>query len=919
MNVLSQDTARQFLANATPKILYDCFMKGIELQQLETDHNLLSENIEATSHTLIARAKGLEQLKEQEAEAQKMYEETHRAREAQEELDLMKNQMAWIQVRDEERIRDEAEERLSREQENLVTLTTNLAESTESEREIREEMSNVQEKINLMTTAERDPIESRLEEAKRKQASITAGINIIQREIRECHDQIKSQDNTIAATQEAIEKERTALAENEAGVAKRRLEEQRDRLLTLKDQVAEETANIDLQYTDVQDQITSKESDLVAARSDKEASSRLVDSLNDRLDGLRRSSQNVLLAFDQNMERLVRAIDNHDRNGRWRQKPIGPLGRTMRLKYKEWSDIVENFWGRQINGFLVTDYEDKRLLLKLIEENRVRNCPVIHGSDKQFTPDEPDEKYLTVLRAIEWQDDRVRRQLIISNRPEGQLLIRNRQEAELTMDPMNPPRHAHRAFAIDPVDPTRGFAIGGGPRGASTQTALGPYRHAKRLTVNSEADLHKCQALLAEAQEAVRSHTECIRILEKTIRELEGKKNGFNNRRNELKNLAQRYSKELSKVRDDLDVTQAVDEGVLSGLQDTLVAAEEAKRITISQYQELQASKRKSTADLNDSKKIIDDINAEIETFEEKLQKLAPRYEALETDLKVLHGRKSHYERQFEERQKKVQDCESRLVTLQRRVEDYTGQASLLCQTRPEIEDRETPQRLERRLDDKQKAIKRIESQYQGMTVTDIAIRLQEAREKLAEASSEIDELQSLTTELRAALEVRQRSRKQFQKFICMRAKNNFVRHLGERDFLGKLSFDHKTRELHTHVTPADVKANMKGKDKKRSSDNKALSGGEKSFTTICLLLSIWEAMGCPIRALDEFDVFMDSVNRGISMRMMIDSANDSVDKQFIVITPLDMGGVKPTETTKIHRLKNPNRGVNAQLIASQA
>jgi len=30
------------------------------------------------------------------------------------------------------------------------------------------------------------------------------------------------------------------------------------------------------------------------------------------------------------------------------------------------------------------------------------------------------------------------------------------------------------------------------------------------------------------------------------------------------------------------------------------------------------------------------------------------------------------------------------------------------------------------------------------------------------------------------------------------------------------------------------------------------LSGGEKSFSTICLLLSLWEAMGAPIRCLDE-------------------------------------------------------------------
>ena len=35
----------------------------------------------------------------------------------------------------------------------------------------------------------------------------------------------------------------------------------------------------------------------------------------------------------------------------------------------------------------------------------------------------------------------------------------------------------------------------------------------------------------------------------------------------------------------------------------------------------------------------------------------------------------------------------------------------------------------------------------------------------------------------------------------------------------------------------------------------KTLSGGEKSFSQICLLLSLWEAMGSPIRCLDELYV----------------------------------------------------------------
>jgi structural maintenance of chromosomes protein 6 len=82
------------------------------------------------------------------------------------------------------------------------------------------------------------------------------------------------------------------------------------------------------------------------------------------------------------------------------------------------------------------------------------------------------------------------------------------------------------------------------------------------------------------------------------------------------------------------------------------------------------------------------------------------------------------------------------------------------------------------------------------------------------------------------------------------------------RGYFGKVLFDHQKETLslkvglHFHQqvkvlnTPkvrTDDQIRTQGI---RDKDPKSLSGGEKSFSTICLLLSLWEAIGCPLRCL---------------------------------------------------------------------
>jgi len=126
---------------------------------------------------------------------------------------------------------------------------------------------------------------------------------------------------------------------------------------------------------------------------------------------------------------------------------------------------------------------------------------------------------------------------------------------------------------------------------------------------------------------------------------------------------------------------------------------------------------------------------------------------------------------------------------------------------------------------------------------------------------------------------------------------------LSERQFRGQINIDHAQKELDIQVQPDITRKSDKGRQ------TKTLSGGEKSFSTICLLLSLWDAMGSPIRCLDEFDVFMDNVNRDVSMKMMIHAARRAVSRQFILITPQSMGNVPLDTDVKIHKMRDPERG----------
>ena len=67
--------------------------------------------------------------------------------------------------------------------------------------------------------------------------------------------------------------------------------------------------------------------------------------------------------------------------------------------------------------------------------------------------------------------------------------------------------------------------------------------------------------------------------------------------------------------------------------------------------------------------------------------------------------------------------------------------------------------------------------------------------------------------------------------------------------------------------------------------------------------LALGDSTESPLRAMDEFDVFMDAVNRRISMEALLEFARANA-RQFIFLTPHDVSNAVGGPGVKVQTLQ---------------
>lgn len=127
------------------------------------------------------------------------------------------------------------------------------------------------------------------------------------------------------------------------------------------------------------------------------------------------------------------------------------------------------------------------------------------------------------------------------------------------------------------------------------------------------------------------------------------------------------------------------------------------------------------------------------------------------------------------------------------------------------------------------------------------------------------------------------------------RMSTRFRELLAQQSYHGDLKVDYAKCTLDLEINPRDG-GTVQG--------TKSLSGGERSFSTVAFLLSIWSCIEHPFFLLDEYDVFTDGSNRELMTRMLIQEAMAKPHNQYMFLTPQDVSHlIKPSADLEVFKM----------------
>ncbi|XP_041357126.1 structural maintenance of chromosomes protein 6-like isoform X2 [Gigantopelta aegis] len=886
--ILNQETSRNFLNSKSPKDKYMFFLKATQLEQMRIDYSAANEQKAITMEIISQKEKTLPSLEREVLEWEQKFKALDALEELRDKVKKLKHEMAWAFVCEKEKGLDPLVKKLQQEDNRMPKFVSKAEEAKKKVEETTEKHKHIEEQIRVVTE-ELKALEPLISEAKQEVKKNKEKTKKAEMDVRKAEKEVRTATRDRNQVLERI-KELKQSAQHD--YEKDRLERE-EKISALEERLQ----SLDAQQKVTQHQqeqfhsaVSKYKTDLYNLRRDEQGMQQNINQIKTQLQTLNAAKGNRLKRFGAYIPNVLKKIDEFTQKGLFHKKPKGPIGACFQLKNPQFALAVETCLRSLLYSFCCTDYHDEKVLQEIFEKtNKDGPRPAIivskfHDRIHDVSRFKARSKHPTVLDMIDVDDPVVANILIDQRGIESVILIGDNKEARKLMQ-HSPPQNCREAFTK-----------------AGDQLFSSPtFRY-----YSSNSD--KANLLMANVEDEIVNLQNDLRNMEKEYEALQQSSHKLNEeiRKNSLEE--KRCETQIMKIGDAM-MKLGCEISDLKSVEDPAPIDVTTLEEEVEHYTEQITTLEERTGSTKEMymryKAELDQSEVAFKQVEERLKAKTDIAEPLEeeeghtrNEIELAKSHRKHYESKLKDHQKLVNDLKKKVEEFKEEIESDILKATQICAER--IKTRRTAQNLESEINQIHKRIK-AEEKSRG-NPEEITRKYHETQEVFKKIRVEVNHLCKFLEHLEKVMVHRQHQYNEFRRLIGLRAKYFFIVLLSNRNYNGKMSFNHSKGTLEMSVQP--TKSAGDG-----PKDLKSLSGGERSFSTVCFILALWDAMESPFRCLDEFDVFMDMVNRRISMDMMMEVAKVQTGRQFIFLTPQDMSQLNICKNFRIFRMPDPDRG----------
>ncbi|PSS33185.1 Structural maintenance of chromosomes protein like [Actinidia chinensis var. chinensis] len=897
--IMTQDKSREFLHSGNDKDKFKFFFKATLLHQVDDLLKSIRNQLVDANELLDELESSIRPVQKELDELEVKIKNMEHVEEISQKVQLLKKQLAWSWVYD-------VDKQLLKQSEKIDTLKSRIPKcqdridrQTGKMEELRDHLTKKKAQIECMmekTSAVRrmkDELQQSLALARKERLELEADhghkqsliqkmmkrVKLLEQQIHDiCEQHIKSTQAEEFEMEERLKELQDAF--DSANLTLTRLKEEEEALLESLSIRKHEVENISREVEDNE-------------KKHREISSQIRD--------LRLHQTNKVTAFGGfRVTNLLQAIERH--HHRFKRPPIGPIGAHLSLIHGDmWAVAVESAINKLLNAFIVTDHRDSVLLRGCAREVGYNHLQIIiydFARPRLNIPNHmlPQTNHPSTISVIHSDNPTILNVLVDLGNAERQVLVRNYDVGKTVA-------FDQKILNLKEVFTSEGYRMFSR---ASAQTILPPNKKARsnRLCGSYDDQIKNLERDALNAQEHAQQGRGKKRNIEEGLQEFNNKLQSAKRRRVETERLVMHKKFALQDVKN----SHAAEAGSapastsdellheISKIQDDI----QEKEMLLEKIRMRMKEAKTKASDLKVSfENLCESAKAEIDAFEEAERELM----LIEEDLRSAEAEKIHYEKVMNDKVlPDIKEAEAEYKDLKNNHVESYKKASIIC---PESDlealggcEGSTTEQLSALLSKLNQTLQR-ESERYGESIDDLRMLYGKKERKISRKKQTFKALREKLNTCQKALELRWSKFQRNATLLKRQLTWQFNGHLRKKGISGhvKVSYEEETLSIEVKM-PQDASNN-------NVRDTRGLSGGERSFSTLCFALALHEMTEAPFRAMDEFDVFMDAVSRKISLDTLVDFAL-AQGSQWIFITPHDISMVKQGDKIKKQQMAAP-------------